>query len=163
VSSSRLRSRRDAQKRRSRPRTLNLVAMIDFFTVLVFFLLVNTADPEILTPTPGIRLPDSIADAKPEERFVISVGRETLLVDGKPVATIAALEGGPDDVIRPLEAALTEHAALAPEVPEGGRSVTIMGDREIPYSLLKRIILTCQTTDFARISLGVTPTGGATG
>ena len=66
-------------------------------------------------------------------------------------------------MIRPLEAALAEHAARAPEVPEGGRSVTIMGDREIPYSLLKRIILTCQTTDFARISLGVSPTGGTTG
>jgi biopolymer transport protein ExbD len=163
VSSSRLRSRRAAQQRRSKPRTLNLVAMIDFFTVLVFFLLVNTSDPEILTPTPGIRLPDSNADTKADEPFVISVGRESLLVDGQPVANIATLDGTPDEVIRPLEAALAAHAAQSPGVPEGGRSVTIMGDREIPYSLLKRIILTCQTTDFARISLGVTPTGGTTG
>jgi hypothetical protein len=30
-----------------------------------------------------------------------------------------------------------------------------MGDREIPYWLLKKIMLTCQQTDFARISLAV--------
>jgi hypothetical protein len=30
-----------------------------------------------------------------------------------------------------------------------------MGDREIPYWLLKKIILTCQSADYARISFAV--------
>ena len=30
-----------------------------------------------------------------------------------------------------------------------------MGDKELPYWLLKKVMLTCQTTDFARISLAV--------
>jgi biopolymer transport protein ExbD len=160
MSVSRHRQRRTAQRRRSRALTLNLVSMIDFFTVLVFFLLVNTSDPEILSPSPGIRLPDSTAEQRPEQQFVISVNRDALLVEGRPVAQIAELGGAPDDVIQQLEAALAEHAAKSPAVPEGGFAVTIMGDHEIPYSLLKRIILTCETTDFARISLGVTPVGG---
>ena len=41
------------------------------------------------------------------------------------------------------------------EMPEGGYEVTIMGDRELPYWLLKKVMFTCQTTDFARISLAV--------
>ena len=35
------------------------------------------------------------------------------------------------------------------------RGVTIMGDKEIPYVLLKKIMLTCASTEFTNISLAV--------
>jgi len=37
-----------------------------------------------------------------------------------------------------------------------------MGDKELPYWLLKRILLTCQTTDFAQVSLAVNKVSGGT-
>lgn len=153
--------RRNAQRQRARAATLNLVSLMDIFTILVFFLMVNSSDVEVVTPTPGIRLPDSTAEQRPKQQLVISVSREALMVEGRPVAQIAELGGAPDEVIDPLRAALTERAAGLAEIPEGGRGVTILGDQEIPYWLLKRIMLTCQTTDFARISLGVNRPGGA--
>jgi biopolymer transport protein ExbD len=38
------------------------------------------------------------------------------------------------------------------------RPVTIMGDKEIPYKLLKRIMLTCSQTGYSQVSLAVTRT-----
>jgi biopolymer transport protein ExbD len=35
------------------------------------------------------------------------------------------------------------------------REVTIMGDRDIPYRLLKKVMATCTGSDFGKISLAV--------
>jgi biopolymer transport protein ExbD len=36
-----------------------------------------------------------------------------------------------------------------------GREVTIMGDKDIPYRLLKKVMATCTQSDYGRISLAV--------
>ncbi len=36
------------------------------------------------------------------------------------------------------------------------REVTIMGDRELPYSLLKKVMASCTSADYGKISLAVT-------
>ncbi len=36
-----------------------------------------------------------------------------------------------------------------------GREVTIMGDKEIPYSVLKKVMATCTASDYGQISLAV--------
>ena len=36
-----------------------------------------------------------------------------------------------------------------------GREVTIMGDKEIPYRLLKKVMATCTASDYGQISLAV--------
>ena len=36
-----------------------------------------------------------------------------------------------------------------------GREVTIMGDKEIPYRLLKKVMATCTAADYGQISLAV--------
>ena len=35
------------------------------------------------------------------------------------------------------------------------REVTIMGDKEIPYQLLKKVMATCTEADYGRLSLAV--------
>jgi biopolymer transport protein ExbD len=36
-----------------------------------------------------------------------------------------------------------------------GREVTIMGDKDIPYRLLKKVMATCTASDYGQISLAV--------
>jgi len=163
------RQRRTDQRRRARPAVLNLVSLMDIFTILVFFLMVNTSDVETLPQTPGIRLPDSSAAERPREQLVISVSRESIVMAGTTIALIADLDATPEGIIEPLRAALSARApatgaapaAGAAATPEGGFEVTILGDHELPYWLLKRIMLTCQTAEFPRISLAVNGTEGA--
>jgi biopolymer transport protein ExbD len=161
--------RRRDQRRRARPATLNLVSLMDIFTILVFFLMVNSSDPEVLPQTPGVRLPESSADQRPLEQLVISVSRESIAVAGEPVARIADLSAAPEGIIEPLQSALRTHAAQTAALQEVGATgaapdgleVTILGDHELPYWLLKRIMQTCQSAEFPHISLAVNQTEGA--
>jgi len=73
------RIRRMSRNRRAIPK-LNLTSLMDVFTILVFFLLVNSATTEVLQQPKQITLPDSIVEAKPRETVVIFVGTEDVLV-----------------------------------------------------------------------------------
>lgn len=147
--------RRGGQKRRSRPATLNLVSLMDIFTILVFFLMVNSSDVEVLQTSSKIRLPDSTSEQRPEDRLVISVSHDDLVVQGRRVAQMADIAVDGEMLIAGLRDELAYQAGRRGAVPDGGHEITIMGDHELPYWLLKKIMLTCQSENFARISLAV--------
>ncbi len=154
MSAHRLELRRAAQKKHRRGASLNLVSLMDIFTILVFFLMVNSSEVEVLDTSSKIKLPDSTSEQRPENQLVISVSQDDIVVQGRPVTTIATLARD-NQVIDGLKTELDYRAAKKGELPEDGFEITIMGDREIPYWLLKKIMLTCQAADFARISLAV--------
>jgi biopolymer transport protein ExbD len=137
---------------------LNLVSLMDIFTILVFFLLINSSDVEILSAEKSIKLPESIADQKPDTTLLIKVNNEDLLVGTRPIAKISDIANDTQAVIAVLEKELQYQASRRPanEIEkEKGRAVTIMGDQKVPYALLKRIMVTCAATDFRDISLAV--------
>jgi biopolymer transport protein ExbD len=133
---------------------------MDIFTILVFFLLVNSSEVETLPNAKDVRLPDSTAEEKPRESVVVLVTDRQVLVQGRPVAEIAAIDRSEGVIIPELKAALEEQtgrALLGGQSDEAvaEREVTIMGDREIPYSLLKKVMATCTAADYGRLSLAV--------
>ena len=138
---------------------LNLVSLMDIFTILVFFLLVNSSDVQTLPNAKDLKLPESIAEKKPEENVVVLVGKTDILVQGKPVAKIAdvmAIQGNDIPALR--EALLSQNdRVLRREAKDdvAGREVTIMGDKDISYRLLKKIMATCTASDYGQISLAV--------
>ena len=134
---------------------LNLVSLMDIFTILVFFLMINSSDVEVLQTSADVKLPDSTSEKRPDEQTVITVTDSSIVVMGRQVAEVAALKGTGDVAIAGLAEELRYQAGRKGEAPEDGRKITIMGDREIPYWLLKKIMLTCTTEDYARISLAV--------
>lgn len=146
-------------KRHKRGASISLVSMMDIFTILVFFLLVNSAEVEELPSAKDIQLPESIAEEKARESVVVLVTDTELLVQGRAVANIASIVASNDVLIPELKAALEEQTArtLRDETREdvAGREVTIMGDREIPYSLLKKVMATCTAADYGQLSLAV--------
>ena len=148
-----------SHRRHGQPSKLNLVSLMDIFTILVFFLMVNHGDVEILQPDKDIELPDSITEAKPDNTLLIKVSADQLLLQGKKVADIATLNVNGDGVISELEQALTTLAANSPALSkqqqQNGRAVTIMGDKAMTYSVLKQVMSTCARTDFRDISLAV--------
>lgn len=168
MSSRHHRSRRVKQKQK-KTAALNLVSLMDIFTILVFFLMVNSSEVEVLQTSSDIKLPDSTSEQRPEDRLTISVSADDLVVMGRAVARVAELRSQEAGVIDGLKTELEYQAERKGAMPEGGFEVTIMGDQALPYWLLKKIMLTCQATDFARISLAVNkvesvlsarPTGG---
>ncbi|MEM7220236.1 MAG: biopolymer transporter ExbD [Pseudomonadota bacterium] len=149
--------RRELQKRSQSVGRLNLVSLMDIFTILVFFLMVNSSDVEVLQTNADVKLPDSNSEQRPEEQTMITVSDEDVLVMGRSVASVAELTGS-EEAIAGLADELRyqgERKARGAQPPDDGFEVTIMGDREIPYWLLKRIMLTCQQENFLQMSLAV--------
>lgn len=139
---------------------LNLVSLMDIFTILVFFLLLNSGDVEVLQADKSIKLPTSISDVAPENNLVISVSSSDLLVGGRRVAGTAELGSDSADHFAPLVTELNYLAERAGPLRADqeltGRPVTIMADESIPYHLLKKIMATCASADYRAISLAVT-------
>jgi biopolymer transport protein ExbD len=146
-------------KRNKGAGALNLVSLMDIFTILVFFLLVNSSDVETLPNTKDLQLPESIAEEKAKETVVILIGEENILVQGNPVASVAEVMLTQGNDIPALREALKSQndRVLRREAQEdiAGREVTIMGDKDIPYRLLKKVMATCTASDYGQISLAV--------
>ena len=146
-------------KRNKGTGALNLVSLMDIFTILVFFLLVNSSQVETLPNAKELQLPESIAEEKAKETVVIIIGETDLVVQGTPVAKIAdvmAIKG--NDIPELREALLSQNdRVLRREAQDeiANREVTIMGDKDIPYRLLKKVMATCTASDYGQISLAV--------
>ena len=138
---------------------LNLVSLMDIFTILVFFLLVNSSNVETLPNVKNLQLPESIAEEKAKETVVILIGEEDLIVQGRAIAKIKDVMAIKGNDIPELRQALKSQndRVLRREAQDdiASREVTIMGDKEIPYRLLKKVMATCTNSDYGRISLAV--------
>lgn len=138
---------------------LNLVSLMDIFTILVFFLLVNSSDVEVLQNNKTIKLPESVADKQPENNLIVSVSHDNILVGGRKVANTQVVQKMKSAEIKGLKDELEYLAKRKPfrdeEEAEKGRDVTIMGDKGIPYDLLKKVMTTCAKSGYNNISLAV--------
>ena len=145
--------------RHKRAPAFNLVSLMDIFTILVFFLLVNSSDGEVLPSTRSVELPESIAEQKPRQNVVVMVTQRDILVQGSAIARVSSVTSSDLLVIDSLRVALEAQnqrrilqgnpdSVAAPEV-------TIMGSKEIPYTLLKKVMATCTEAGYGKISLAV--------
>lgn len=138
---------------------LNLTALMDIFTILVFFLMINSGDVEVLQSDKNIKLPDSVSEQRPELTLLIKISATAIVVQGQSVAIVADVLAQDDEVIALLEQQLKSiidtKPLLTEQEQEKGRSVTIMGDQEVPYKLLKRVMATCAQSGYRDIALAV--------
>src|SRR6195952_4104641 len=67
---------------------MNLVSLIDVFTILIFFLLSNSG-VETLPASGAVHLPESSAKKEPKETLVVVVNATEITVDGRKVADVA--------------------------------------------------------------------------
>jgi biopolymer transport protein ExbD len=148
-------------ERRNRNQTMvdmNLVSLIDVFTILIFFLLSNSGGVETLPSPKAVKLPESIAEKSPRETVVVVVSGTEILVDGRKVAMVADVIGTPEDLIEPLKAELDLQAnrqVVRKENEAQSKQLTIMGDKDIPYRLLRKIMVTGAKANFTDVSFAV--------
>jgi biopolymer transport protein ExbD len=143
---------------------LNLVSLIDIFTILIFFLLANASEVEVLPSTKAVRLPESTAEKSPKETVVVVVSNQDILVQGRKVISVPDALNTSGDLIEPLRAELDYHAGrqlIRKEKETKNKAVTIMGDKEIPYRLLRKIMVTCARANYGDLSFAVIQKGKA--
>ena len=153
------------RQKRHRKRThksdghLALIPFIDMLTIMVVFLLVHTADTDILPNTKNIQIPQSVAQKRPHETVVVMVTRDSVYVDGKRVSAVGDIERSDQTIIEPLKVALKGAAdrmlQFTARQDASEREVTIMGDKSLPYELIKKLMATCTEADYGKVSLAV--------
>ena len=154
-------SRRIKRMSRNRNRvvTMNLTSLMDVFTILVFFLLVNSATTEVLETPKQITLPASVVEEKPRETVVIFVSPVEVTVQGKSVVLVADILATDLQTIPPIGERLAEVSenviGLNTKIVSESQEVTIIADRTVPFSVVKRVMSTCTSQGYERISLAV--------
>ena len=130
---------------------LNLVSLMDIFTILVFFLLVNSG-AEQLPNSKDVKLPVSVATKMPDENLVLTVTKSSILVQGKEVAKLQEVALSTEPLIGGLGAELRVWGRSGVGNGNGdARSIVIMGDETIPYAVLGKILATCQDANYSNI------------
>lgn len=150
-------------KRMSRNRTkiakMNLTSLMDVFTILVFFLLVNSGSVEIMEAPKTVELPESRVESKPRETVVIFISPEEVLVQGRVVARVADIIDGQPNSIEQVTARLAELkeqiVGRTTQVVAESSEVTILADKSVPFMVVKTIMSTCTGQGFERVSLAV--------
>ncbi|MEY2852904.1 MAG: hypothetical protein RL030_36 [Pseudomonadota bacterium] len=135
---------------------LNLIPMIDILSVLVAFLLVYSTEVEVVQNSKAIQVPESIVQAKPRETVVVMLTRDELFVQGERITSIAEVQASPDTIIAPLRDALKRPMLVGRRMSErelAEREITILGDKSLPYEVLKKVMATCTDADYGKISL----------
>ena len=153
-------------KSKRRSTALNMVSLMDIFTILVFFLLISSSTGQELPNSKSIKLPESVAEKLPKETLTIMVNDKDILVQGRRVTTIRDVLVAKGLVIKELKKALEVQAkrVIRPKATAGkpfNGKVTILADKEIPYKLLKKIMVTCTKASYGNISLAVVRKAGA--
>lgn len=150
-------------KRMSRNRLkipkMNLTSLMDVFTILVFFLLVNTGSVELLDAPKDVSLPESREESKPRETVVITVSPEDVMVQGKLVARVADILENKQNTMDPLVSRLADlrESVIGPNTLAVAESpeVTILADKSVPFVVVRKIMSVCTGEGYENVSLAV--------
>lgn len=150
-------------KRMARNRTkiakMNLTSLMDVFTILVFFLLVNSGSVEVMEAPKNVTLPESRIESKPRETVVIFVSPEEVLVQGRVVAQVADILVDESPTVDPITVRLAELKesiiGLNTEFVAESQEVTILADKSVPFAVIRKIMSTCTGEGYENVSLAV--------
>jgi biopolymer transport protein ExbD len=159
IEKSRVFGKKFARSKKDGYASLMLTSLVDMFTIIVIFLLMNfSANGEVLYMSKDIKLPNAYHGAQLERAPVISISPEAVTFDGRQVAATDELMRGDVLNVPALEDALREERrryetthAQDPEHPFRGL-VNVQADRKIPFKVVKRIMFACNQSGFGNIN-----------
>lgn len=139
--------------------SLSLTSLMDVFTILVFFLLINSSSSDVMEPPKEITLPDSVIETKPRETVVIMVTEQMVLVMGEPVGTVNEILETEGSVFQPISDKLLRQRSrvigVSTKTIAESTEVTILASKTTPFKILKKIMSSCTNAGYGKISLAV--------
>ncbi len=136
---------------------LNLIPLIDVMSVLVTFLLIYTADVEVVQNNKGIEIPQSSSQTQATPTVVVTITKEHIFVQGEVVASVAEASASETSMVEPLQRVLERPMLIgdASAPASAKREVTVIADKSLPFDLVRKVMATCTATTYGKISLAV--------
>jgi biopolymer transport protein ExbD len=161
------RMKRMARASKQKKPTLNLVSLMDVFTILVFFLLVNSSSSDVMEQPKNVMLPESVVDSKPRETVIVLVTEDSILVQGDVVMSTAEVIESKDSVMLPIKDRLLQQQqkviGFKTKTVAESKEVTVLAHRTLPFKLLKKVMASCTSAGYGKISLAVIQKASQTG
>lgn len=148
-------------KRQSQQAKLSLVSLMDIFTILVFFLMLNASDVQVLDNHKSVTLPEATSETPAKETLLLLVNNQSLILQGQKIADVSDVMQQGEDTIDALASELSyrkkrrQLSDMAAAQEGEGLPITIMGDETVPYVLLKKIMATCASEGYTDVALAV--------
>ncbi len=138
---------------------LSLISLMDIFTILVFFLMLNSGETQNIDVDRFVELPDSSSGTTFQDQLSILIDKDHLVYNDEVIVTTEDILKTPQNKIEPLSEILMEHAAsfgdVSKEQKDRGFAITILADRSVSYEILKSVMETCREQNYRNISLAV--------
>jgi len=144
------------QKMRKSP-AINLVSLMDIFTILVFFLLVNSSSEQELPSTRDLTLPTTVSQTPPEETLRIMITPDDVLVQGRRVMSVDEVVNATEEVLPALREELAYRQSLSSRADDD--TLTVIADQSISYDIIKRVIQTGRELQYSRIAFAASQVG----
>ena len=140
-----------------------MTSLMDILTCLLLFVLKSVVmEGEVISPAPGVSLPESSSNRPAQASIAIAIFDDVVMMDGEVIASVSKETKSRDLIITPLALRLRdahakseEIAKLRGETEEFRGKAAIQGDKEIPFSILQRVMYTCSQNGYEEISLAV--------
>ncbi len=154
-----------SQKRRQikpRSKALMLTSMMDIFIIILIFLLKSySATEQIMTVDRDLELPISTSQIVPRPATTIKITKKAIVIEDVEVAKVSDVLAQEEEAIGMLYDELSYIMEKAKFIEKENvefkfeGEVTIQGDRQIPFKLLKRVMYTSSLAGFGNIALAV--------
>ncbi|GAB2600482.1 hypothetical protein GCM10027034_37030 [Ramlibacter solisilvae] len=151
--------KRRAHKERAGDTTgMMLTSLMDIFIVLVLYLLVNQSSGIVLETPDHVVLPDSGVDTLPRQSIQIVLSDRDVRIQGEPVISMRDVVASDEAEIAPIRQAIERIKGEAEKRQEQAgvdTEVTIVADRNVPYKVLKKIMVSSSDAGYGKISFAV--------
>ncbi len=110
-----------------------------------------------ITTLSFLEMPQSMAEKKPRVSVVLMLSKEDISLQGEKVVSSDDITGNQKADVQKLQLALQEELLkVQADIKEGEKKeITIMGDKGVPFSLIKQVMQICSSAGFEQISLSV--------
>jgi biopolymer transport protein TolR len=147
-----------SERRHRTDAELNLIPLIDILSVMVAFLLVYSTDVEVIQNAKGVEIPQSTAEARPKHSVVVMITKDQLFVQGELVTGVTDIRDSKEPLIEPLRAVLGRPSVAGDVVKDldmASREITVLADKSLPYSVVRKVMATCTASAYGKVSLAV--------
>lgn len=144
---------------------LPLTSLIDIFTNILVFLLLNYSAVEMnVQVQQNLHLPTSISQKLPVDTVILTVAKNVIMVDGDAVLRVNESNFEVDGIAsnEPSLPGLTsilkkKYEQFSNQAKRRGEEykgeITVQADRDIPYLLIKRVIKSAGDASFANFKM----------
>lgn len=149
---------------------IQITSMVDMFVILLVFLLKSySTSPVVIAPSRELSLPASTSPADPVDVVKLVVSKTGIFLEDRKIVDFADgsqiqtkdLDAADSHFIRTLYTELDAKAKLVRDIAsvndkvEFDGKILVQADRDLPYSLVQKVLYTSMLTGYADVKFAV--------